>query len=246
MLKAAFFDVGDTLLRASVRRAALLADACARLAQRFGPRDWYRDFLEADHLQALLSDDPAEPLRQRTAVVLARWLDARGIGHDDIDLEELRRRAEFPRRLSATLAPGAHPTLANLKARGLRIGVISNTLWTGDEELRADLPDLGLVDVVDVVVTSHTTGFRKPHPAIFQRALAVAGVVPHESFMVGDEPYADVYGAKQIGMRAVWLRRPPPRPHPVGAPRDAALETLADAAIDELPELDAVARRWRG
>src|SRR5919201_252581 len=180
MLKAAFFDVGDRLLLASVRRAALLADACARLAQRFGPRDWYRDFLEADHLQALLSDDPAEPLRQRTAVVLARWLDARGIGHDDIDLEELRRRAEFPRRLSATLAPGAHPTLAKLKARGLRIGVISNTLWTGDEE------------------------------------------------------YADVYGAKQIGMRAVWLRRPLPRPHPVGAPRNAALETLADVAIDEL------------
>ena len=135
--------------------------------------------------------------------------------------------------------------LSVLRARpGLRIGVISNTLWTGDDDLRADLPLLGLADVVDVVVTSHSAGYRKPHRAIYERALALADVGPEEAFMVGDEPYQDIFGAQRAGMRAVWLRHPPPRPHPVGAPE--GVDVHAHAEIRSLAELLEVYERWRG
>src|SRR5439155_23770219 len=106
---------------------------------------------------------------------------------------------------------------AGLTEDGVRSVLASNTLSTGDDELGAEIAELGLGATVDGVVTSHSTGYRKPHRAIFDRALALAGASPHESFMVGDEPYQDIFGAQRAGMRAVWLRHPPPRPHPVGA-----------------------------
>ena len=242
MLRAAFFDVGDTLLRARGERATLRAAVRARLVERFGERAWYDELLAADLLEELLVDDPAEPLRQRTLVVLGRWLDRHRIPHDDLDLDDFRRHVEVPRELGATLAPGTRDVLAWLRDRGLRVGVISNTLWTGDDEMRADLPRVDLADLVDVVVTSHTTGFRKPHRAIFERALSLAGAPASASFMVGDEPYADVLGAKRAGMRAVWLRLPPPRPHPVGAPPD--LHVDPDARVSSLPELPEVVETW--
>ena len=244
MLRAAFFDLGDTLLRARGDRAAILAAHRDRLIERFGKRDWYDELLGADLLSELLLDDPAEPLRQRTLTVLRRWLERRGVDVADLDLDELRRAAEVPRKLNATLAPSAHEVLTWVRTRGLRIAVVSNTLWTGDDELRADLPLLGLADVVDVVVTSHSTGYRKPHRAIYERALDLAGVRAAEAVMVGDEPYADVYGAKRAGLRAVWLRLPPPRPHPVGAPVGIAFAEEADGTISALSDLIPVVERW--
>jgi putative hydrolase of the HAD superfamily len=47
----------------------------------------------------------------------------------------------------------------------------------------------------------------KPHPSIFEAALASAGVAAPEAVMVGDSLKADVHGALGAGLRAVWLRR---------------------------------------
>ena len=215
-----------------------------RLAARFGPREWYEELLEADLLTELLGDDPGEPMRQRTLVILERWLGSRAAGLAGAEIDELRRMVAVPRAIGTEVAPYAQKSLARLHDDGVRIVLVSNTLWTGDDELRADIADLGLGWIVDGVVTSHSVGFRKPHRAIFDRALALAGASPHESFMVGDEPYQDIFGAQRAGMRAVWLRHPPPRPHPIGAPE--GLDVHADAEIRSLAELLEVYERWRG
>ncbi len=215
----------------------------ARLSARFGPRDWYGDLLAADLLTELLHDDPQEPLRQRTLVVLQRWIDRRGADRSGIDLDELRRLAEVPRAVAAELAPGARDLLERLHGEGTRIVLVSNTLWTGDDDLVADLPSLGMAEFVDGVVTSHSTGYRKPHRAMFARALAIADARAEDAFMVGDEPYQDVFGAQQSGIRGIWMRHPPPRPQPVGAPRD--FDVSADAQIRSLAELTEVLERWR-
>lgn len=242
LTRAALFDAGDTLLRPRAAGGDARGVVLARLSSRYGPRDWYRELLDADLLTELLHDDPEEPLRQRTLAVLARWLATRGADVSGVDLDELRRLAEAPRALSAELAPGARELLTHLRDRGMRVVIVSNTLWTGDDDLRADLPAIGLGGVVDGVVTSHTTGYRKPHRAIFERALALADARPEEAFMVGDEPYQDVFGAQRSGIRGVWLRHPPPRPHPVGAPRD--FDVRPDAEIRSLHELREVVDRW--
>ena len=216
----------------------------ARLAARFGPRGWYEELLEADLLKDLLLDDPGEPMRQRTLVILERWLGSRAVALAGAEIDELRRMVAVPRAVGTEVAPDAERALAHLHADGVRIVLVSNTLWTGDDELGADIADLGLGRIVDGVVTSHSTGYRKPHRFIFDRALALTGASPRESFMVGDEPYQDIFGAQRAGMRAVWLRHPPPRPHPVGAPE--SFDVRADAEIRSLAELLEVYERWRG
>jgi FMN phosphatase YigB (HAD superfamily) len=215
----------------------------ARLVARFGPRYWYEELLEADLLSALMRDDPQEPMRQRALLVLERWLGTKDDPIAGAEIDELRRLVAVPRAIGTELAPGASEILARLRRDGVRIVLVSNTLWTGDDELGADIGDLGLGPVIDGAVTSHSAGYRKPHLAIFERALALAGASGRDAFMVGDEPYQDVFGAQRAGLRGVWLRHPPPRPHPVGAPH--AFDVRADAEIRSLAELPEVYERWR-
>ena len=76
----------------------------------------------------------------------------------------------------------------------------------GDREVWEDWRRFGLADAIDAVASSHSVGWRKPHPAIFQRALDLTGARAEETVMVGDRLDADVAGAQALGMRAV-LRR---------------------------------------
>ena len=112
-----------------------------------------------------------------------------------------------------------------------------HALWRGDDEVWDDLRRFALEDAVDHVVSSHTLGWQKPHEAIFRRALDLAGVPASDAAMVGDRMVQDIWGAKRLGMRAVW-RRPL-----AGAPQES-VDVEPDAAIDDLTELPAVLERW--
>jgi putative hydrolase of the HAD superfamily len=210
--------------------------------KRFGSREWFGPLLDADLLTAMLTDDSAEPLRQRTLVALRQWLDQRRCELDGIDLDELRRTCIVPGSVHGELAPGAKEALAWARKRGIKVVLVSNTLWSASEDIAADFSALGLDGLVDGVVTSHSVGYRKPHRAIFERALALAGVGPEDAVMVGDEPYQDVFGAQRIGMRGIWVRPPEPRPRPVGEPEGFVVN--ADAEIESLAELPTVLEPW--
>lgn len=62
---------------------------------------------------------------------------------------------------------------------------------------------------IDHIVSSHSTGWAKPHAAMFERALSLSGVSPDEAFMVGDEFPTDIVGAKRVGIRAIWVHPAP-------------------------------------
>lgn len=68
---------------------------------------------------------------------------------------------------------------------------------------------MGLAELVDVVHTSATTGYEKPHPEAFRHALCANGN-PDEVWMVGDNPTADVAGAEAAGIRAILVRTKSP------------------------------------
>jgi len=95
------------------------------------------------------------------------------------------------------------PVLQRLQARGLIVGVISNS----HRSLDAFRDHFELGGLVHALVSSSLHGYMKPHPSIFETALMRAGVSAHESVMVGDSLKADVEGALAVGMRAVLLRR---------------------------------------
>ena len=93
------------------------------------------------------------------------------------------------------------PALAGLRARGLKIGLISN----GTRDLDAFVRHHGLA--VDAHVSSRVHGRIKPDPSIFRAALELLGVEPQRALMVGDQPEDDVEGARRIGMDALLLDR---------------------------------------
>jgi putative hydrolase of the HAD superfamily len=99
--------------------------------------------------------------------------------------------------------PEVVEVLRDLRARGLVTGVISN--W--DTRLGPLLEGLGLRGYLDHVVLSAEVGWEKPHPRIFEAALAQAGVQPAQALHVGDNYQQDVVGAREAGIHAVWLRR---------------------------------------
>lgn len=100
-----------------------------------------------------------------------------------------------------TLPEDTRWTLAELRRRGLKLGVITNGQGVRQ---RRKLTALGLGDSFDVVLVSEEEGVRKPDAEIFRRALAHCGVEAAEALFVGDHPVADVQGAHDAGLTAVW------------------------------------------
>jgi putative hydrolase of the HAD superfamily len=125
--------------------------------------------------------------------------------------------------------------LTALRARGLRLGILSSTPWPAawhEEWLRRD----GVLHLFDACVWSSDLVWTKPHPDAFRAALDAVGVGdPGRTVFVGDRPYDDVSGAKAVGMRAVLVPHsdiPLAQQVPVDVTADAVIQRLAD-----LPEL---------
>jgi putative hydrolase of the HAD superfamily len=93
------------------------------------------------------------------------------------------------------------PTLDDLRARGLAIGLLSNTA----RDLAVFVEHHSLD--VDAVLTSRVHGKTKPHQSIFLRMLELLDVPAAEAAMVGDSVEDDVEGAQAVGMQAVLLDR---------------------------------------
>ena len=95
----------------------------------------------------------------------------------------------------------ALPVLDELRAHGLKLGLVSN----GIRDLTEFVAHHGLD--VDAIVDSRTHGRVKPHPTIFQAALELLGVDAGAAVMVGDSLEEDVEGARALGMRAILVDR---------------------------------------
>ena len=115
----------------------------------------------------------------------------------------------------------AAPTLAGLRERGLRLGIVSN--W--DSRLLGILEAVGLAEQMDCVVISACAGVRKPGPQIFERALENLGVEAGRTLMVGDSLTDDVEGARAAGLLPLLIARGPEEPPP-GVPAVTDLRQL--------------------
>lgn len=115
-------------------------------------------------------------------------------------------------------------TLAELRRRGLVLGVLTN----GRTVTQAGkLKRLGLEPLFDVTLISEREGLRKPGRRFFELALQRAGVLAADAWHVGDHPMADVAGASAAGLTAIWRRVPYwPEPSSGAASIDALGELL--------------------
>jgi FMN hydrolase / 5-amino-6-(5-phospho-D-ribitylamino)uracil phosphatase len=90
------------------------------------------------------------------------------------------------------------PALMRLRAR-YRLFAVSNG--------NADLRRCGIADLFAGHITARAAGAAKPDARIYAALLEMAGVEAHQVLHIGDDPLADVVGAMQAGMQAVWLNR---------------------------------------
>lgn len=131
--------------------------------------------------------------------------------------------------------PDVAPLLRELRGRGIKVGVLSNTMWSRAAHERVFARDQ-ILDLLDGAVYSSEIAWTKPHPEAFRAAMAAIGVTDPESCVfVGDRPHDDIHGAKSAGMRAVLV------PH---SEVPAHEEAVPDAVISRLAELTAHLDAW--
>src|SRR5215475_1596555 len=101
--------------------------------------------------------------------------------------------------------PEALPVLNELRQRGIRVGLLSNTIWTRAQHERILVRD-GLFDLIDGAVYTGEIAWTKPHPEAFRAAMVAVGVSdPTRCVMVGDRLFDDIFGAHRVGMRTVHI-----------------------------------------
>jgi len=158
-------------------------------------------------LGAAMSHAYAGDLREPDPVALAQRVAAeKGLELTRAQADELWRTwnlegAFFGRRLF----DDAIETLNTLRARGYRVGCVTNRPFSGPA-FQAEVEALGLTEHFEVMSISADLGYMKPHPQIFRHALDGLGIAPDDAVMVGDSLRADVAGAQALGMTAVWRR----------------------------------------
>lgn len=220
--RAVFFDALGTLV-ALEPPAPRLRD---ELARRFGvsvseaeagramsaEMAYYRS-----HLNEGRDPDALAALRQRCAEIVRSEL-PEASGARRLDPAQLTEALLASLHFSAY--SDAAPALRRLRGRGTRLLVVSN--W--DVSLPGVLDRIGLVTLLDGVLTSAGVGARKPAPEIFEAALAAAGVQAADALHVGDGVEEDVKGAWAIGIEALLLVRDGTR----GPPGVRTIATLAE------------------
>ena len=215
MLRAVFFDVGNTLLKPNPS----VPEVCRQVLARAGH---VRDFSAIDALMPLVDEYYEDRYREDDTF----WTDegqtsdvwvgmysllCRRLGIED-QAEVIAKAVydEFGDPGRWRLYGDVVPAFSRLVEAGISIGIISN--W--DARLGTLMRGLGLEGYIDTLVCSAEVGLHKPDPRIFELACARVGVEPAEAAHVGDHHYADIIGAEASGMAAVLIDRhcgEPPR-----------------------------------
>jgi HAD superfamily hydrolase (TIGR01662 family) len=169
---------------------------------------------DAEAFTRFLRDHEAELFPQATedeidiAGVISGSFRDQGVELTDDDVRLFLQAAHDVWTSYYVLADSTHALLEALRARGLKLALVSNTAspqWL----LQPMLERQGIAERVDAIVLSSEVGKRKPHPAIFERALDELEVDARDALFVGDRLEADVLGASRVGMKtiqAVWFR----------------------------------------
>jgi len=208
MIKAVFFDLYHTLLGYDPPREELQARALKEFGFEVDAEALRRPLVVADeyiyreHARVSLGQRSKEEQMAVWAQYERILLREAGIEADDqLILGLVGKMREF--ELKQVLFDDVLPTLNELKKQGLILGLISNV----DQDITTLLENLGLINLLQVVVTSQDAGFNKPSPEIFQEAVKRAGVQANEALYVGDQYQIDVVGANRAGMKGILIDR---------------------------------------
>ena len=191
-------DLDDTLWaihpvirRAEERLYAWIGENYPRITEQFEPADIWemRSEVIAEH------GERAHDLTFLRRTVLSRI--GQVAGYDDSYVDDAFAVFDEARN-NVTLFPEARPALVSLRERFVLIAVTNGN---------ANLEKIGIRDLFDGVVSAAMAGAAKPDRPIFDMAVALGGASAEQTLHVGDHPLYDVHGARDAGLRAVWVNR---------------------------------------
>jgi len=207
-IDAIFFDVGNTLFMPHPS----MAEVCRHVLQQFGysvtDEEMQKGLIAADrYYEERYRSDDSFWANEKDASQL--WVDMYGVFLKEVGIDgdrNLMGRAlydYFGHGDRWRTFPDVVPVFKRLKAEGYRLALISN--W--DARLAKLCFDMGLDRYLEAVISSAMVGLIKPDPHIFDVALERLGVAPDRSIHIGDHYYADVLGARSVGIHPVLIQR---------------------------------------
>lgn len=236
-IRGLFFDVGDTLAHRTESMPIVLAREAAAVGvtierERLATVEMLTRARLAERAVTgrPFSFPPGESRRFWTSI----YLDVLGEQLSAASASEIVGRvyAHFSSPRAYGVYADVVPALRQLRALGIRLGIISNwESWIGQLIAHHDLDRW-----FDWVIASGDVEVEKPDTRIFDIALERSGFVVDEVLYVGDSPAIDVAGARDAGWRAILLARE-------GRPRSPTGALATILSLSELPAL--VSARWR-
>ena len=231
MIKTVIFDLDNTLYNYDRAHAAAWEALCRLAEERLG-----------------LAEERFSTLHDEASRVLTRRCGGGPAIHNRlIRFQILLELAGLPIGAAPELAgcywdtlldhmeaePGVAETLRALRSMGLRVGVGTN--MTADRQFEK-LRRLGLLPLVDFLVTSEELGAEKPDPRLFTLCAEKAGVPLRDCAFVGDSLQKDALAACAAGMLGIWY-------HPAPLPEPALEDVTVIRSLKELPALFAAQKR---
>ena len=229
MIHGVFFDAGNTIVFPDY---AIYRQIAASLGIEAGLPDVLRaEALARSAFDRAVASSPDRGVTAFWSVYYTPFYQQLGIPAVSIPEAIGRTRDANDAGLGIWTVPvdGFGETMDELDARGLIVGIISNS----DGRLEDRLAEIGVRDRFDFVLDSSVVGVSKPQPRIFEMALEASGLPPDEAAYVGDYYEVDVVGARAVGIRPVLF-------DPIGAYGDVDCEVMT-----RFGDIVGLVDRWR-
>jgi putative hydrolase of the HAD superfamily len=241
--KVVLFDVGSTLIYFDAARSFNFDKMYRALYDSLNESGLNLDasFLKtvdiflAAYFKEVAVDHIEQPVEKKLLRLLGEF------GYHNIPDEIIQKAARDMYRVSQEYwqpEADALPMLETLKSSGYRLGVISNADYANDVETLIDKGHFR--PYMEIILISAREGWRKPHPAMFQKALDFFQVPASQAVMVGDTLDADIAGANQMGIASVWICRRADRPEN----NNQIGKIHPGAVVENLSELPDLLSNW--
>ena len=224
------FDLDDTLHDDTLAFTTAAEEVAREVAAEHGIdalalKDAY--IAEAEGFWVRLTSEQVKTkMTQLRATMWGKALNSVGLNDRDLAQRSAVNYNAY-RQKYFSLFPGALNLLRDIKARGKRLGLVTNGV---SETHRDKIALLQIAEYFDAIFLADEVGMVKPDPLLFAHACQKLQSSPSRSAMVGDRYDRDIFGALEAGLFTIWVNVRNEEVPPGSPPPHAIVSTIAETA----------------